>query len=490
MEQFPQSSVGLPASMQYQLPPSLSDSARSYSVAVAPNGISLVTGQALPATVVSKDSGSNLGNFVQNIVSFDIPCGQGMGVFLDPRETILNFRLTWVVTTSYVGGANHDTKCNLIGSASSFFDSLTLYHNNTPLEIVQNYALLFNNLLNGTVNGSERQGGVSICMGADTNTNTGIDLPLASGTYFFNFAIPLISIIGLNTDNKLIPVGVIQNLQLQMMTASVLPVATYTSATVGTQPVISAPVLDQFTLNMRYVDVGSQASALLSQTLQDGKWFIKSKTYTNSNATIPSGSSGFSSLLLQIRNSSVNSLFLQYGVGTAALAVCPNYSFDSINPALVSLQCSIAGNKYPNKALNPSQRPAECFGAYIAAWGGSSLKSFGGVMERSAYMATIPSVPAGKDNMLSVPALGIRANSQSDTGPNYVVSYPNMHYQGFDIQRCSGSLFSGVNTRSSPPYIDLNLGVASSSTITCYSWGMSDVVLVIDVPSKHVQAFI
>ena len=489
MEQFPQSSVGLPASMQYQLPPSLSDSARSYSVAVAPNGISLVTGQALPSAVVTKDSGSNLGNFTQNIVSFDIPCGQGMGVFLDPRETILNFRLTWVVTTSYVGGASHDTKCNLIGSASSFFDSLTLYHNNTPLEIVQNYALLFNNLINGSVNYAERYGGISISMGSDTNSYSGIDLPLASGTYFFNFAVPLVSIIGLNSD-KLIPVGVLQNLQLQMMTANVLPVATYTNATVGTQPVISAPILDQFTLNMRYIDVGSQASALLSQTLQDGKWFIKSKTYTNSNATIPSGSSGFSSLLLQIRNSSVNSLFLQYGVGAAALAVCPNYSFDSINPALVSLQCSIAGQKYPNKALNPSQRPAECYASYIAAWGGSSLKSFGGVMDRSSYGATIPSVPSGKDNMLTVPALGVRASSQSDSTTLNVVSAPNMHYQGFDIQRCSGSLFSGVNTRSSPPYIDLNLGVASSSTITCYAWGMSDVVLVIDVPSKQIQAFI
>lgn len=490
MEQFPQSSVGLPSSMQYQLPPSLSDSARSYSVAVAPNGISLVTGQALPTTVVTKDSGSNLGNFVQNIVSFDIPCGQGMGVFLDPKETILTFRLTWAVTTAYVGGASHSTLCNLIGSAASWFDSLTLYHNNTPLEIVQNYALLFNNLLNGSVNYSERWGGISISMGCDTNTNAGIDFPIATnGTYYFNFAIPLISIIGLNSD-KLIPVGVIQNLQLQMMTASVLPVATYTTVTPGTQPVISAPVLDQFTLNMRYVDVGSQAAALLSQTLQDGKWFIKSKTYTNSNATIPSGSSGFSSLLLQIRNSSVNSLFLQYGVGAGSLAACPNYSFDSINPALVSLQCSIAGQKYPNKALNPSQRPAECYAAYIAAWGGSSLKSFGGVMDRSSYMATLPSVPSAKDNMLTVPALAVRAYSQTDSSTYAVVSYPNLHYQGFDIQRCSGSLFSGVNTRSSPPYIDLNLGVASTSTITAYAWGMSDVVLVIDVPSKQVQAFI
>ena len=111
-------------------------------------------------------------------------------------------------------------------------------------------------------------------------------------------------------------------------------------------------------------------------------------------------------------------------------------------------------------------------------------------MDRSSYGATIPSVPSGKDNILTVPSAGTRAYSQSDTTASYIVNSPNLHFQGFDIQRCSGSLFSGVNTRSSPPYIDLNLGVASTSTITAYAWGMSDVVLVIDVQSKQVQAFI
>ena len=487
MENFPSSSIGLPNSVKYDLPPSLSDSARSYSVAVSPNGISQVTGSALPTTVFTANSGSNLSSFAQNLISFDIPCGQGLGIFLDPKETILNFRLTHVVTT---GSSTTAGKLNLIGSASSFIDSLTLYHNNTPLEIVQNYGLLFNQFLNTNVNYSERWGGMSICMGCDTNTNAGIDLPhVSANTYYFNFAIPLISIIGLNTENKLIPVGSIQNLQLQIMTSQVLPYASHCTAVV-TQPVISAPVLDQFSLNMRYIDIGAESAAMLSQTLQDGKWFIKSKTYTNSNVTIPSGTSGFSSLLLQIRNSSVNSLFLQYGIGTASLAVAPSYSFDSFNPACVSLQCSIAGMKFPNKALNPSQRPAECYTSLIQAWGSSSFKSFGGVMYRGAYGSTIPSRPTQSDNLTVVPSAGTRAVSSSDSTTENLVDFPSMHYQGFDLQRVNGSLFSGVNTRSSPPYIDLNLGVASTSTITCYAWGMSDLVLVIDVPRKQVQAFI
>ena len=483
---FPSSSIGLPSSMQYNLPPSLSDSARSYSVSVAPNGLQSVTGQASPSVTFTADSGTNLGNFVQNIVAFDIPCGMGIGVFLDPKETILNFRLTWVVGTAPTATA---PICNLIGSAASFFDSLQLYHNNTPLESVMNYGLLFNQMLNGSINYAERYGGVSISMGSDTNSQTGIDLPLAAGTYYFNFAVPLISIIGLNTD-KLIPVGAIQNLQLQMMTANVLPVATYCTA-LTTSAVWSAPVLDQFSLNMRYIDVGSEASNLLSQTLQDGKWFIKSKSYTNSNANIPSGSSGFQSLLLQIRNSSVNSLFVQYGLGSGALAVCPNQNYDSVNLTAVSLQLSIAGQKYPNKALNPTMRPAETYAAYIAAWGGSSLKSFGGVMDRSSFNACYGTVPSQKDNSIVVPAAGLRAWSQSESSTKWIVSqYPNMHYNGFDIQRCGGSVLSGINTRSSCPYLELNINTATGATATAFVWAMSDVILVVDVVSKQLQAFI
>ena len=57
---FPSSSIGLPSSMQNNLPPSLSDSARSYSVSVAPNGLQSVVGQASPAATFTKDTGTNL----------------------------------------------------------------------------------------------------------------------------------------------------------------------------------------------------------------------------------------------------------------------------------------------------------------------------------------------------------------------------------------------------------------------------------------------
>ena len=43
MSAFPSSSIGLPKSMDYNLPPSASDSCRSYSVNLAPDGITTVS---------------------------------------------------------------------------------------------------------------------------------------------------------------------------------------------------------------------------------------------------------------------------------------------------------------------------------------------------------------------------------------------------------------------------------------------------------------
>ena len=65
-----------------------------------------------------------------------------------------------------------------------------------------------------------------------------------------------------------------------------------------TQPVFSAFTLSEFSLNMKYIDIGEMASQILSQTLQDGKWFLKATTYTNSAVTIPTGSAGNQQLLL------------------------------------------------------------------------------------------------------------------------------------------------------------------------------------------------
>ena len=484
---FPTSQIGLPVALKYDLPPSMSDSARSYSVNVAPDGITSVAGPTPTATAFVANSTGAFGNYTAQIVSFTLPSGMSDSVFLDPTSTTLSFTLTYNVTTASVGATGGSI--NLIGSGASWFDSLVLYSNNTPVETINQYGMLQNFLLQNTVNYAERWGGISVAMGADNNSANGVELAHGTtGSYRYNFCIPLLSVIGVNTD-KFFPIGSVNNLQLQMTTANLTPIVSYCTA-ITTQPVFSAFTLSEFSLNMKYIDVGDMASAMLRQTLRDGKWFIKSQTYTNSAVNMPSGSAGAQQLLLQIRNSSVKSIIHQFGITQSA--VCPNGYYDAINPALTSRQCQVAGQFYPNKPINDCARPAEGYTYLIQALGGGIAKSLGTVVQRDMYNAVIPSIPTGSDTALVVPASGLRPLATGvDSGTTQISKFPNSAYYGYDLEKTSGgTLFSGVNTRASPPFLNLVLGATSTSSITCQSWGISDVVLVIDAVAKQVQAFI
>lgn len=482
---FPQSAMGLPSTLKYDLPPSMSDSARSYSVNVAPDGQSSVVGPTPATTSFVANSTGNFGNYTAQNISFTIPSGMSDAVFLDPVNTTLSFTLTYSTTTasSTTGGF-----VSLIGSGASWFDSLVLYSNNTPIETINQYGLLQNFMLQNTVNFSERYGGISVAMGTDSNTANGVDIAHTGTTaYRYNFCIPLMSIIGVNSD-KMFPVGSVNNLQLVMTTANIVPLVSFCTA-VATQPVFTPFTLSEFQLNMKYVDVGDMAAQQLRQTLQDGKWYMKSTTYTNSAVTVPSGSTGAVQLLLQIRNSSVRSVLHQFGIAQGA--VCPNQYYDAINPALTSRQLQVGGQFYPNRPINDCARPAEGYTYLIQALGGGIAKSLGTTVSVNSYNAVIPSLPAGSDSRLVVPAAGIRAApTGSDNADTNIAKFPNSAYYGYDLEKVSSILFSGINTRASPPFLNLVLGVAATSNITCQAWGMSDVVLVFDAVSKQVTAFI
>lgn len=483
MSNFP-TTVGLPASCNFDLPPSVTDETRSYEIAIAPDGTNSVSCAGIGAVHVANNSCAQT-QFNAQMITFSIPSGHSDSVFLDPAATVLQGRFSYTVgTASNVTGG----LCQLISGFSSLFESLTLTSNNTPIEQIANYGPLFHQLMSATVNISERSGGISIAAGADNGSRSGIDINVAStGTRYLNFSIPLLSIIGLNTKDKLFPIGSCGAMSLNMQTASILPIASYCSA-VTTAGIITAITLDNMTLNLKYVDIGASASAALRSTLPSDSYFLKSTSYVNSNYTIPTGSSGNASCLLQIRNTSVKSIFGQFG-SASMTAAHPNMIYDAWNPALTSLQLSIAGWKRPQRPLNPLQRPAEAFTCYMSAHGAASLKSYGGTMDRSGYGATLPSIPAGSDDMMCLPAAGLRPRSQTNTATDEIVEDPHSHYIGFDCDRIDGGLFSGTNTRMSPPFVDVFLATAMTETVQLSAWALIDVIVEINVPSKTVTVY-
>ena len=93
-------------------------------------------------------------------------------------------------------------------------------------------------MLNSTMNSAQRQGNGFQFL-ADSNSMTGIDIPFGTAaTYYFNFSLPLVSLIGINANQKLFPIGLLTNLQLVMQTNAFLPISTYCTA-VSVQPAMT-----------------------------------------------------------------------------------------------------------------------------------------------------------------------------------------------------------------------------------------------------------
>lgn len=489
---LPSSALGLPASLDYKLPPSLSDDSKAYWVSIAPDGINsvAVNGVSLFGATVG---GSILNAFNSQLIAFTIPSGTSKSVFMDCRETSLNFRMSLQITTQGVAGAATSITQNLISSAQSFFDSLTLYSNNIPIEQINGYNILANQLLTATVNTSEKWGGCAVAMGCDINSQTGIDLPslAAVNTYYFNFSIPLISVIGLNNADRMFPIGSISNLQLQMQTAALLPFSSYYATGAFTTIPVANVTLDQFALNLKYVDIGMASASLLHTTLNEGKIFMKTATWVQSAVNIPNGSSGQSNLLYQIRNSSLKSLLIQNSQATSL--VCPNGLYDAVNLAVTQFNVAVGGINYPQRPLDPTRRPAESFLMYMSALGfQGDYKKYGGYITRSGYGASTNTAGVTAfDSMMVVPANGLRAESALVPGTTQiVVSFPNTHFLGVDFEKSGGLLFNGVNTRSAPPIGNFYLNAATGAASTSFAFGFVDCVLVVDTMAQTIQAFV
>ena len=200
--------------------------------------------------------------FNSQVISFTIPSGNSNSVFLDPTHTTLSFSLTYTLTT----GSNVSGVAKLLSSAASFFDQLVLYSNNTPLEQVNQYGLLQHFLLQNTVSQAERLGGITIGFGCDSNSANGIEIGLAAQTYRYNFSIPLLSMIGINSD-KLFLVGMLNNLQLQMTTATLLLIDNYCTAVTLNPVFLTNFTLSEFSLNLKYIDIWEMASNMLLSSI-------------------------------------------------------------------------------------------------------------------------------------------------------------------------------------------------------------------------------
>ena len=229
---------------------------------------------------------------------------------------------------------------------------------------------------------------------------------------------------------------------------------------------------------------------MLRGSLLDGKYFIKAATYVGANASIPSGSSGSTTLSLNIRNSSIKSLFYQFGINKSGK--CPAGLFDCVNPCLLGEQLNIGGLRVPQQILNMSQRPSQVFASLQQALGGQALKSVGGCMQRSSFCATLNPVTGSDVQIVNLAGTnnGLRNQSAIDAATQVITAFGNMNYHGIDLERLSSSIFSGTNTRSTGINLELIIGTSLTDNVTCNAWALSDVILKIDSFTKQIEVLI
>ena len=155
---------------------------RATSVAVAPDGITSATSSAFPTTFVANASFAQSSFGGGQVISFSLPCGMGRNTFLSPLDTTLSFSVSYTPSVASNVTAGY---LQLVGSGASFFESLTLYSNNVPIEQINGYGALQNFLLQNTTNIADRTGGISICMGTDAATGlNGHEYQIRNCSYF------------------------------------------------------------------------------------------------------------------------------------------------------------------------------------------------------------------------------------------------------------------------------------------------------------------
>ena len=131
----------------------------------------------------------------------------------------------------------------------------------------------------------------------------------------------------------------------------------------------------------------------------------------------------------------------------------------------------MGGSFFPSQPITDMQRPSTGYQYLIQSLvqGGGKTKSFGTAIYRYSYCVSIGAV-AQSDTTFVIPANGVRpaptgipatANGSTVELNSNIATWPNSLYCGYDLEKSSGLLFSGLNTRDSPPFCNLFFATAT-----------------------------
>lgn len=441
--------TALPTEMNYNLPPSL-PSAKNFEIRVQPvNQQSFTKG---------------------NVIQFDLPCGRA-GQFLDCSTAYIRYKGTYTHA-----GANGTDFSYLLGSAYSPFIRQEVYGNNSVLlESINEVGVCASMLLNISLNDADKKG-LSPSMGFDGDNITAYGASANSGhqinkdttinNLVFEYATPLIGILGTGTD-KMFPIGNIFGLRFEL---TVDDYANFTKAV--TANTISGFTISEVEFVANVIELAPEAYSLIAQANPE-KIYIRSQTYRQSSAVLPTSAGvGVYDLLCGIRVSSLKSLFVQ------------TYNSNMVEGKYGSIFANydqgtcllINGQAYPQRTINPSGHPADSFLELQKSLGALSLNVFNGAVSKKAYYK-------------SSTAYGL-CLAYTNAVANIVTS-PNQAFLGIDTEVVArkNNLLSGISCNNSPMFFRAQIGSALSAYAHVVNFfGSYDVILEIDVNAKNIIA--
>jgi hypothetical protein len=480
--------VGLPAELDYSngAGVSLPASARSWEVSVAPSNLSQVASS--PQTLACAAGTYSELTFPSQTLYFDVPCGGSDSIFLDPQSTTISFTAKYEITTA---GTAYQANARLRGSAASFFDRMYIQSSNGQIvEDTPELGLIYDTLCQLMMNNSTRDS-VAVAYGFNSDntiTNTGHiingiqqgDEVAVNEASLHSYSIPLISgVLGTHASRNL-NVGRLSKLQLALTTASVAPVTIIRSA--GTADAACKITLENFRLNLKLVDVGPQALAMIDKTLYGNTMYMHGISHKVSSSTVPAVA-GSGSLNCNIRSSSLKALITRFHEGgTAAAARSTHGKYDSKMPAGMNFYAyNIGGVQYPNNSVNPLLEPARAY---------SNLQQAVGSFNNYAYQGSIPIesyTVQGEGGAAA--AYTIAATQAYAWNKTTDIAKEASFFLGENLEVVSKkSILSGLDVGSASVFLNYNLSVTPTNPSTAYTIGICDFVLIHDVNMRDLQA--
>jgi hypothetical protein len=463
--------TSLPIELDFKLPASLPAS-KNYEIRVQPvNGSSFAT------------AGS--------VISIDLPCGKN-GTYLDPATSYLNFKVTYVHAGT---AATHYSR--LLGSAYSYFSKQEIYGNNSVLlESISELGVLANMLMNIQLNDSDKRG-LSTMLGftyGDTTANAcsssaghRINFNATTEGLTFTYSIPILSgIVGSPLD-KFLPLGKLYGLRYELTTdsfANMTQLVVSTTGIVGANKITSMTISDvEFVANI--IELSPEAQAIIdAQNPQ--KTYIRTQSYRQASNNITSGTGvGTADMVVGLRFSSVKSIYAQCyigGAGTAGYGI--EGKFSGINPNLTQGTCfNIAGQNFPQRTLDPSGKPNDCFAELLKAQGSLSFTTYNSCINKLAYLRSSTANGLNATNQQAFTAY-LDPSGNATTNDTNLISNGNLNYlaQDLEVVARKNSLLSGISTLSSPTYFKTQIGATlSTATLHTYNfWAFFDCILEID----------